>query len=86
MWLLNLMRWLPVVAKLWPYVVEAVRTIEAINRSQEGEIKKALAKKYVQEKLPNLAEKWGMSDKDWNNLIGGLIDIVVAILNWRNAW
>lgn len=82
----RVLRWLPLLFKLWPYIEEAVRTIEAMRRTENGDVKKALAKRYLQEKLPNLAAKYGMSEKDWDNLIGGLIDVVVAILNWRNAW
>lgn len=86
MWVFTLLRWLPQVIKLWPYVEEAVRTVEAMRRTESGEVKKVLAKRYLQEKLPNFAAKYGMSEKDWDNLVGGLIDVVVAILNWRNAW
>jgi len=81
-----LLRFLPIVVRLWPIVVEAVRTVEALKRAESGEVKKALAKKFVQEKVPNALARFGMSEKDWDGLLGGLIDAVVAFLNWRNLW
>ena len=74
-----LLRFMPIVFKLWPVVTEAVRTVEAIKRAESGEVKKALAKKFVQEKLsspfPNMAEK------DFDAILGALIDIAVALYN-----
>lgn len=74
-----LLRFLPIALKLWPVVTEAVRTVEAIKRAESGEVKKALAKKFVQEKLsspfPNMAEK------DFDAILGALIDIAVALYN-----
>ena len=74
-----LIRFLPIALKLWPVVTEAVRTVEAIKRAESGEVKKALAKKFVQEKLsspfPNMAEK------DFDAILGALIDIAVALYN-----
>lgn len=74
-----LLRFLPIALKLWPVVTEAVRTVEAIKRAESGEVKKALAKKFIQEKLsspfPNMAEK------DFDAILGALIDIAVALYN-----
>lgn len=74
-----LLRFLPIVLKLWPVVTEAVRTVEAIKRAESGEVKKVLAKKFIQEKLssplPNMAEK------DFDAILGALIDIAVALYN-----
>lgn len=74
-----LLSFLPIALKLWPVVTEAVRTVEAIKRAESGEVKKALAKKFVQEKLsspfPNMAEK------DFDAILGALIDIAVALYN-----
>lgn len=75
-----------VILRLWPYVIDAVRLVESIRRSESGAVKKALAKKYVQEKVPNLMSSLGMSEEDWDNLLGGLIDVAVALLNWRGLW
>ena len=77
--MLSLLRFLPIVLKLWPVITEAVRTVEAIKRAESGEVKKALAKKFIQEKLsspfPNMAEK------DFDAILGALIDIAVALYN-----
>lgn len=74
-----LLRFLPITLKLWPVVTEAVRTVEAIKRAESGEVKKALAKRFIQEKLsspfPNMAEK------DFDAILGALIDIAVALYN-----
>ena len=74
-----LLRFLPIALKLWPVVTEAVRTVEVIKRAESGEVKKALAKKFIQEKLsspfPNMAEK------DFDAILGALIDIAVALYN-----
>ncbi len=82
----NLLRFLPAIVRLWPIVLEAVRTVEAIRQTESGDVKKALAKKFIQEKVPNLLERFGMSEKDWDNLVGGLIDVAVAFLNWLGKW
>ena len=75
----SLLRFLSIALRLWPVVTEAVRTVEAIRRAESGEVKKALAKKFVQEKLsspfPNMAEK------DFDAILGALIDIAVALYN-----
>lgn len=74
-----LLKFLPIALKLWPVVTEAVRTVEAIKRAESGEVKRALAKKFIQEKLsspfPNMAEK------DFDAILGALIDIAVALYN-----
>lgn len=74
-----LLRFASIVLKLWPVVTEAVRTVEAIKRAESSEVKKALAKRFVQEKLsspfPNMAEK------DFDAILGALIDIAVALYN-----
>lgn len=74
-----LIRFASIVLRLWPVVTEAVRTVEAIKRAESSEVKKAIAKRFVQEKLsspfPNMAEK------DFDAILGALIDIVVALYN-----
>lgn len=74
-----LIRFASIVLRLWPVVTEAVRTVEAIKRAESSEVKKALAKRFVQEKLsspfPNMAEK------DFDAILGALIDIAVALYN-----
>lgn len=73
-----------VILKLWPYVIDAVKLVESIRRSESGAVKKQLAKQFVREKVPNVIP--GMSEEDWDNLLGGLIDVAVALLNWRGLW
>ncbi len=84
--MLTLLKFAQVAWVLWPVVVDAVRTVEAMRRTDSGDVKKALAKSFVQERAPNLMARFGMSEKDWDNLVGGLIDIAVAILNWLGKW
>ena len=74
-----LLRFLPIVLKLWPVVTEAVRTVEAIKRAGSGEVKKALAKKFIQEKLSSPFPN--MTEKDFDATLGALIDIAVALYN-----
>lgn len=74
-----LLRLLWLLIRVWPTVVEVVRTVEAMNRAESGEVKKTIAKRYLQEKLSSPFPR--MSEKDWDNLIGGLIDVAVALLN-----
>lgn len=73
-----------VILRLWPYVIDAVRLVENIRRSESGHVKKLLAKQFVKEKVPNVIP--GMTEEDWDNLLGGLIDVAVALLNWRGLW
>jgi hypothetical protein len=80
------LRFLPIAIRLWPVVVDVVRTVEQMRRTESGEVKKALAKRLLRERVPNLLAAKGMSEKDWDNLLGGLIDAVVAVLNWRGKW
>jgi hypothetical protein len=80
------LRFLPVVIRVWPVVIDVVRTVEQMRRAESGEVKKALAKRLLQERVPNLLARYGMSEKDWDNLLGGLIDAAVAVLNWRGKW
>jgi hypothetical protein len=80
------LKFLPVVIRIWPVVIDVVRTVEQMRRTESGEVKKALAKRLLQERVPNLLARYGMSEKDWDNLLGGLIDAAVAVLNWRGKW
>ena len=80
------LRFLPIVIRLWPVVLDVVRTVEQMRRTESGEVKKALAKKLLRERLPNVLASKGMSQKDWENLLGGLIDAAVAFLNWQGKW
>jgi len=80
------LRFLPIVIRLWPVVLDVVRTVEQMRRAESGEVKKALAKRLLRERLPNLLASKGMSQKDWENLLGGLIDAAVAFLNWQGKW
>ena len=73
-----------VIFKLWPYVIDAVKLVENIKRTESGAIKKQLAKQFVRDKVPNVIP--GMNEEDWDNLLGGLIDVAVALLNWRGLW
>lgn len=75
-----------VILRLWPYVIDAVKLVENIKRTESGAVKKQLAKQFVREKVPNLMSSLGMSEEDWDNLLGGLIDVAVALLNWRGLW
>ena len=81
-----ILRFLPLAIRLWPVVVDVVRTVEQMRRTESGEVKKALAKRLLKERLPNLLASKGMSQKDWENLLGGLIDAAVAFLNWQGKW
>ena len=81
-----ILRFLPLVIRLWPVVVDVVRTVEQMRRTESGEVKKALAKRLLQERVPNLLASKGMSEKDWDNLLGGLVDAAVALLNWTGRW
>jgi hypothetical protein len=81
-----ILRFLPLVVRIWPAVIDVVRTVEQMRRTESGEIKKALAKRLLKERLPNLLASRGMSQKDWENLLGGLIDAAVAFLNWQGKW
>ena len=74
-----LLRFMPMALKLWPVVTEAVRTVEAIKRAESGEVKKAVAKKFIQEKLSSPFPK--IAEKDFDAIIGALIDIAVALYN-----
>jgi hypothetical protein len=80
------LRFLPVVLRIWPVVIDVVKTVEQMRRAQSGEVKKALAKRLLQERVPNLLASRGMSEKDWDNLLGALIDAAVALLNWQGKW
>ena len=80
------LKFLPIALRIWPVVVDVVRTVEQMRRTESGEVKKALAKKLLRERLPNLLASKGMSQKDWENLLGGLIDAAVAFLNWQGKW
>jgi len=73
------LRLLWLLIRIWPTVVEIVRMVEAMHRAESGDVKKAIAKRYLQEKLRSPLPR--MSEKDWDNLIGGLIDVAVALLN-----
>ncbi len=77
---------LPVLIRVWPVVVDVVRTAEQMRRTESGEVKKALAKRLLRERVPNLLASKGMSDKDWENFLSGLIDAAVAVLNWLGKW
>ncbi len=77
---------LPILIRVWPVVVDVVRTAEQMRRTESGEVKKALAKRLLRERLPNLLAGKGMSNKDWENFLGGLIDAAVAVLNWLGKW
>ena len=81
-----ILRFLPLVVRIWPVVIDVVKTVEQMRRTESGEVKKALAKKLLRERLPNLLASKGMSDKDWDNLLGGIIDAAVATLNWLGRW
>ena len=81
-----ILRFLPLVVRIWPVVIDVVKTVEQMRRTESGEVKKALAKKLLRERLPNLLASKGMSQKDWENLLGGLIDAAVAFLNWTGRW
>jgi hypothetical protein len=80
------LKFLPIAIRVWPVVVDVVRTVEQMRRAESGEVKKALAKRLLRERLPNLLASKGMSDKDWDNFLGGLIDAAVAVLNWLGKW
>jgi hypothetical protein len=80
------LKFLPLVVRLWPVVLDVVRTVEQMRRTESGEVKKALAKRLLKERLPNLLASKGMSQKDWENLLGGLVDAAVAFLNWTGRW
>ncbi len=80
------LKFLPIMFRIWPVVVDVVRTVEQMRRAESGEVKKALAKRLLRERVPNLLAGKGMSDKDWENLLGGLIDAAVAVLNWTGRW
>jgi hypothetical protein len=81
-----ILRFLPLVVRIWPVVIDVVRTAEQMRRTESGEVKKAFAKRLLKERLPNLLASRGMSQKDWENLLGGLIDAAVAFLNWQGKW
>jgi len=81
-----ILRFLPLVVRVWPVVIDVVKTVEQMRRAESGEVKKALAKKLLKERLPNLLASKGMSQKDWENLLGGLVDAAVAFLNWQGKW
>lgn len=76
LWILRLA---PFILRAFPHVVDTVKYVEAIERAESGEVKKALAKKFLQEKLS--CPFHNMREKDWDNLLGGLVDIAVALLN-----
>jgi hypothetical protein len=80
------LKFLPIVIRIWPVAVDVVRTVEQMRRTESGEVKKALAKRLLRERVPNLLASRGMSDKDWDNLLGGIIDAAVAALNWLGRW
>ena len=80
------LQFLPILFRLWPVVVDVVRTVEQMRRTESGEVKKAIAKRLLQERLPNLLAPRGMSEKDWDNLLGAFVDAAVAILNWLGKW
>ena len=77
---------LPIVLRIWPVVVDVVRMVEQMNRTESGEVKKSIAKRLLQERVPNLLASRGMSEKDWDNLLGGVVDVAVAVLNWLGRW
>jgi len=79
-------KFLPITLRIWPVVVDVVRAVEQMRRTESGEVKKALAKRLLQERVPNLLASKGMSEKDWDNLLGGLVDAAVAFLNWTGRW
>jgi hypothetical protein len=81
-----ILKFLPLVVRIWPVVLDVVRTVEGMRRAESGEAKKALAKRLLRERVPNLLAPRGMSQKDWENLLGGLIDAAVAFLNWQGKW
>jgi len=80
------LQFLPILFRVWPVVVDVVRTVEQMRRTESGEAKKALAKRLLQERVPNLLASRGMSEKDWDNFLSGLIDAAVAVLNWLGKW
>jgi len=77
---------LPIVVRIWPMILDVVRTVEQMHHAESGEAKKALAKRLLKERVPNLLASRGMSEKDWDNLLGGIVDVAVAILNWTGKW
>jgi hypothetical protein len=81
-----ILKFLPIALRVWPVVIDVVRTVEQMRRAESGEVKKALAKRLLQERVPNLLASRGMSEKDWDNLLGGLVDVAVAFLNWTGRW
>lgn len=82
--MLSLLKFIPFLLRAFPVVVDVVRGVEAINRAQSGEVKKAIAKRLLQEKLSSPFPR--MAEKDWDNLLGGLVDIAVALLNTFGGW
>jgi len=82
----TILKFLPLVVRIWPVVIDVVKTVEQMRRTESGEVKKALAKRLLKERLPNLLAHKGMSQKDWENLLSGLIDVAVAFLNWQGKW
>ncbi len=82
----TILKFLPLVVRVWPVVIDVVKTVEQMRRTESGEVKKALAKRLLRERLPNLLASKGMSQKDWENLLGGLVDAAVAFLNWTGRW
>jgi len=84
--MMTVLKFLPVVIRIWPVVVDAVRTVEQMRRTESGEVKKALVKRFLKERMPNLLASKGMSEKDWDNLLGGVVDVAVAFLNWTGKW
>jgi len=81
-----ILKFLPIALRIWPIVVDVVRTVEQMRRAESGEVKKALAKRLLRERVPNLLASKGMSEKDWDNFLSGLIDTAVAVLNWLGKW
>jgi len=82
----TILKFLPIVFRIWPVVVDVVRSVEQMRRTDSGEVKKAIAKRLLQERVPNLLASRGMSEKDWDNLLGALVDAAVAVLNWLGKW
>jgi len=83
---MTLLKLLSIVFRIWPVVVDVVRAVEQMRNTESGEVKKAFAKKLLQERVPNLLAPRGMSEKDWDNLLGALVDGAVSVLNWLGKW
>jgi len=69
--------------KYWPKVRSVVEYVERFNSAATSEEKKIIAKQMLQNDLP-APPTW--CDEDWDTFIGGLIDAIVALLNWRGIF